>query len=68
MYCDHTVVNKKWRNVSPNIAVAPFPDQITVSQEGVFGCEFFYLIPVTLSLQQTGKTYTMLLFLRTLNS
>ena len=28
MYCNHMIVNKWWRNVSPNVAAAPFHDQL----------------------------------------
>ena len=50
--------------MSPNIAAAPFCDQLVGRREGVFGCALFYFIPVTSLLQQTDKIYTMVLFLR----
>ena len=67
MYCDHIVVNKWLRNVSLNIAAAPFHNQLTARQEGDIGCALFHFIPVTLLLEETGKICTMTLFLRTLD-
>ena len=62
MYRDHIVANKRLRNVSPNIAAAPFRDQLAARREGFFGCFLFHFIPVTSLIQQTGKIYTMVFF------
>ena len=66
MYCDHIVVNKWWRNVSPNIAAAPSCDQLAAQQEGVFKCALFCFIPlISLYVHTINKLvkYTMVLLL-----
>ena len=43
IYLNHIIVNKRWRNVSPNIAPVPFCNQLAVQPEGVFGVPCFIL-------------------------
>ena len=60
MYRDHIVVDKWWRNISPNIAAAPFRDQLGAQQEGVYNCDLFCFIPMTSCLRTYVRTINKL--------
>ena len=49
MCCYHIVVRKWWRNVSPDIAAAPFCDQLTARQEQVLLCFVLFYSPDIIS-------------------